>query len=452
MLNFLMHSGLMNGTLWAVVLTFLAVLVSRLRTHAGSQQQAIVPGFLTTPLFLGFLAAGTCLNLGYGLYKAYRSPRDGMQDIVSAQEFLAGRSLYPDRMNELMRQACEKEPRPSLFRWSATLEAREIESRERTFREHWVQAHPPLMTLFVTPFVAGGGILGAQLAVLLLSLAGLGLSLALIGRGLGWNLSRRYWLIIVLGLLGAEPIVNTLRAGQSGLLLGTLMVVGWYALRRGRPVLAGVVIALATALKMYPSLLLVYLLLRHRRAFVSAVVTLLVVVVLIGTLTGWATFAEDAATTRGVVAEYEQFPNNLSLLGLAARTLGTPGEASGKARAFFYGLALAAVAAAAWASRPRSQDREEGIALDAEFSLFVALMPLLSPISWVHYLSILLLPLAVVGSRALTPGAPRSATLGFLGILVILCVPDTGFTWPLQDLERGTLWTVATLLYMPLRT
>src|SRR5262249_19214078 len=67
------------------------------------------------------------------------------------------------------------------------------------------------------------------------------------------------------------------------------------------------VIALATALKMYPSLLLVYLLLRHRRAFVSAVVTLLVVVVLIGTLTGWATFAEYAATTRGVVAEYERF-------------------------------------------------------------------------------------------------------------------------------------------------
>src|SRR5262249_14486326 len=164
-----------------------------------------------------------------------------------------------------------------------------------------------LMTLFVTPFVAGGGILGAQLAVLLLSLAGLGLSLALIGRGLGWNLSRRYWLIIVLGLRGAEPIVDTARAGHSGLLLGTLMVVGWYALRRGRPVLAGVVIALATALKMYPSLLLVYLLLRHRRAFVSAVVTLLVVVVLIGTLTGWATFAEYAATTRGVVAEYERF-------------------------------------------------------------------------------------------------------------------------------------------------
>src|SRR6266542_1389753 len=132
MLNVLMHSGLMNVTLWATVLAFLAILVSRQRTHARSENDATGPAFLTTPLFLGFLAAGMFLNLGYGLYKAYSSPRDGMQDIVSAQEFLAGRSLYPDRMNELMRQAYEQEPpRPSPFWWSATLQAQEVEARER---------------------------------------------------------------------------------------------------------------------------------------------------------------------------------------------------------------------------------------------------------------------------------------------------------------------------------
>src|SRR5438105_4091287 len=107
MLRFLLNSGLLSVTLWAAVLTFLVVLVSGLRSRAAPplsvRPNTPLPGFLTTSLFLGFLAAGMFFNLGYGLYKGYVAPRDLMQDIVSAQEFVAGRSLFPDRMNERMR-------------------------------------------------------------------------------------------------------------------------------------------------------------------------------------------------------------------------------------------------------------------------------------------------------------------------------------------------------------
>jgi hypothetical protein len=453
MFKLLMHSGLMNATLWVGVLACLAVLVSSLRTPAGPRHGTPVPRFLTSSLFLVLLLGGTFLNLGYGLYRAYSSPRDLMQDIVSAQEFLAGRSLYPDRMNKMIQHSLEQEPpRQSLFWWSPSLRAQEDEAREKTYTEHWVQAHPPLLTMFVALLVAPGGVLGAQAAFLVLSLAALVFSLYLIGRGLELHFSRRAWLLIMLLLLGAEPIVNTLRCGQSGLLLGLLIVVGWYALRHGRPVLAGVAIALAAALKMYPGLLLVYLLVRHRRAFVAAMATLVVVVVLIGTLTGWETFAEYAATTHEVVNEYEAFPNNLSLLGLSARTLGTPGKPGGKEQVFFFALVAVVVAAATWLVLSRTPRQENGTGLDEEFSLFVALMPLLSPIGWDHFLDILLLPMAVVGKRALTPVAPWPATLGFFAIATLLCIPDTSFSWALTGVEGRTLRLLVTLLIQPVRT
>jgi 4-amino-4-deoxy-L-arabinose transferase-like glycosyltransferase len=452
MIDLLLNSGLLSVTLWVALLTLAAVLVSWLRTPTTEQPAPAVPPFVTTSLFVAFLAAGTVVSLGYGLYRAYISPRDLLQDIVSAQEYLAGRSLFPDHMNELMRQAVAEEPRPSPFWWAPQFQEREARARERTFTEHWVQAHPPPMTLFVAPFVAHCGILGTQVVILLLSLAALALTLVLLGRGLEWKLARRQWLILVLAVLGAEPIVTTLRSGQTGLLLGGLMVVGWYALKRGRPLLAGVAVGLATGLKLFPGLLLIYFLLRQRKAFAAAAGTLLVLVLLVGTLTGWHTFAEYTATTRGVVDEYAQFPNNLSLLGLAARTLEAPGTASGKARVFFYLLALAAIVAAALVSRRGPQPSEDNRSLDIEYALFVALMPLLSPISWDHYLSVLLLPLAVLGTRTLTAAAPWSAVLGFVSIVVVLILPDTTFVYFLPSLGSWVPRPLLILLVLPLRT
>ena len=76
-------------------------------------------------------------------------------------------------------------------------------------------------------------------------------------------------------------------------------------------------------------------------------------------------------------------------------------------------------------------------ALDLEYALFVSLMPLLSPIAWDHYLSALLLPLSVLGTRTLTVDAPWPATLGFLAAVVVLLVPDTTFVYFLPALNAA---------------
>ena len=75
MIDLLLNSGLLSVTLWVALLTGVAVLASWLRTHAAPRQFPAVPTFVTATLFVAFLAAGTFVNLGYGLYKAYVAPR-----------------------------------------------------------------------------------------------------------------------------------------------------------------------------------------------------------------------------------------------------------------------------------------------------------------------------------------------------------------------------------------
>lgn len=339
-IGFVLNSGILSVTAWASLFACLAVAIAWWRQRpTGKRVGPALPPLLGSNAFLIVFGVCSAFGFSFGLYKSYTNPRDLMQDIVSAQEFLAGRSLYPERMNELMREALAAEPaRPSPVWFSGSLRSREADSREETFREHWVQAHPPLSTLLVTPFVATTGVLGTQMAILLLSLAALVLTGRLISRGLELRLSRRHLLLIALACLGAEPLIVALRSGQLSLLIGVLLTVAWYSLRRGRPVLAGVAIALATGLKLFAGLLLVYLLLRHRRAFASAVASLVLLFALTVLLTGWQSQGEFVATSREVVAEYQGYVGNVSLLSLLARTAGP--EKSEAARATFLAVGI----------------------------------------------------------------------------------------------------------------
>jgi hypothetical protein len=474
MLQLLLNSGLLSLTLWLALFTFLVVVASWWSSrHSVSDltpARRRLTRALTPTVVVAFLAFGTFLTTAFAFYRGYVVPVDILQDIVSAQEFLAGRSLYPDDMTRRMQEAvAREEPRLSLVWWSDSLRAKEADARREALRRHWVQAHPPLLTLYVAPFVAGLGIFGTYAAVSLLSLAALALSLVLIYRGLGLRLSGRHLLLLCLALLCWDPIIGTLRAGQPSLLLTALMVAGWYWLRQGRPVLAGSAVGLAASLKLYPGLLIFYLLLRHRKAFVPALLTVAALVVLGGTVAGWHSYAEHLATDRGVIEEYFAYTANLSLLAAVGRShpeyLGVvqalaPGWTAGEtqfqiARAVFLALAGGILAAVTWAVLRGRNERRQGDGrdrLDLEYSLFMVLMIVLSPVSWGHYLCGLVLPLAVLGRRALALSAPWGAAITFLGLVVILAVPDTAYTWTCAELSTGPAAAVWCNLLLSLRT
>ena len=88
MLQNILDSGVYNSTLWFVLLASLALTLRwRPREHC-----------LVYASVLFFLIIGTAGNLFLSLYRAYTLPGDIIQDIVSAQEFLEGRPIYPNDM------------------------------------------------------------------------------------------------------------------------------------------------------------------------------------------------------------------------------------------------------------------------------------------------------------------------------------------------------------------
>jgi hypothetical protein len=444
MMDFLLNSGIFNVTFW-VVLAALAF-SPWCRTWFGR-------GTVASRTLLALLALGTLLNLGFAVYKGYAIPRDHMQDMVSAQEFLAGRSLYPEDMSQKIGAALEREPpRWSLGAWWPAQAERERQARHDVASLHWVQAHPPFMTCAVAPLVGTIGISGTYAVLTVVSLAAVLVTLALVAAGLDLRLSRGQWLALALLAVGWAPLLTAVRSGQAGLILGMLMVAGWLCLRRGRPFLGGAFVGVACCLKLFPGLLLIYFLGRNRRAFLGGAAVALALTVLLGVLTGWHTYHEFWETSRGVVPEYAGYPNNLSLLAVLARGVDGPAPLSNLTRGLFGALFLGCLLGLAWLCRPGSSAARYGRCFDLEYALVMMLMVPLSPVCWDHYLVVLLLPFAVLAVRALGPGASPAAWPAFLALLVVLSVPDTAFTWSGEMVGPQVGRTACNLALMSLRT
>ncbi len=203
MLQNILDSGVYNSTLWFVLLASLALTLRwRPREHC-----------LVYASVLFFLIIGTAGNLFLSLYRAYTLPGDIIQDIVSAQEFLEGRPIYPNDMTAQIDQVLAREgPRGSLLdKWPAKRQ-REKEKLDEMLKEKWVQAHPPFMSLYTALFVWKLGILGTQIAFTFVALAALVLTLQMIRLELCPNVSFWNALLIGIAILGWDPVQGVLLA------------------------------------------------------------------------------------------------------------------------------------------------------------------------------------------------------------------------------------------------
>jgi hypothetical protein len=440
MLQQFVDSGFYNSTFWFVFVIGVAVALGwRLREHR----------FLFG-LAACFLVIGTAGNLFLSLYRAYTIPGDIVQDVVSAQEFLAGRPLYPDDMTARINVAMAAEgPRRSLFEPGHDKWQREQKKLLDMLTEHWVQAHPPFMTVYTAPFAGAFGILGTQIAFTLIALTALALTLRLIQLELfpqatGWTA-----LLVAIAALGWDAVEGVLRRGQSGLLLCFLLTASWFLLRRGRPGFAGIAAGFAISLKLVPGLILLVLILRHRQAFLAAVATVLFIGLAVLGLTSVQDHLDYLRTSQVVMAEFGAHPGNVSLFGALMRGVGDLNLSLPIAKAIW--LLCGAVIAAALAWRiSRAATNCEKTDLDLQFGVAMTLMPLLSPVSWEHYLTYLILPLAVLASRVVARG-DRRALVKYLGLLLFFCVPDATFYWLTTVLERAGLDKQASWLVEDLR-
>ncbi|OWK42957.1 glycosyltransferase family 87 protein [Fimbriiglobus ruber] len=439
MLSTILRTGLVDSTLLAAVVGLAWNLVS----PRGRVPRWVVAGGLV------LLLLGTSAHFGIGLYRAYAIPRDVMQDIVAAREFSAGRPMHPADMSARIREALDEEgERPSLLFWSKSLSAREREQWELMRHEHWVQAHPPGMTLFTAPFVRLFGVLGTQVAFLLLSLVCLGYTLRVIHRELWPDAPAPLVIAVAIAVVGWDPVVDVLRLGQPGLILVALLTAAWANVRKGREGVGGAFVAVAVSLKLIPAVLFVPLLAQHRRAFATALLVLALVAATIAAIVPWSDLVEYRVTADGVVEEYAAFPGNISLLGAYARVARAVGQPLGTAKLAWAVTGGAIALGLLWGLVRANRSVAE---TDRGFALGTALMPLASPVAWDHYLVFLILPLAILGRMVYVNSSSYRARVAFWALLAALAITDHTYIWAIDTVREAGLTVLELGLVEPLR-
>jgi len=358
------------------------------------------------------------------VHVGYVAPLAIVQDLVAAREALAHRPLPTTEIGPLAQKAFDEELRPTSLRalWPelGREEEAEFANVPQVVR---IQAHPPFMILSFIPFYYLFGLHGSSLAFALLSIGFLLLMLFVIDREVRFDWDWKQKALVVFLLLSCEPMSWVLRAGQTGALLSLLITLSWYWLHKARFIASGIALGAAIALKLFPTLLLVYFLLRARLGFAAALVTTLALNCLAAACFGFGAFVEYARTAHLDAAAHAGAFDNCSLyqaLNQVSSIISLPVLGS---FGFYVGVCVCLVAVVCFEMLRKNPDDATARDSDVAFSLFVVGMCLLSPLCWSHYFVILLLPLAVLFPSMGRVGTSRGEVAVYFAVFAGLMFP-----------------------------
>lgn len=271
--------------------------------------------------------------------------------------------------------------------------------------------------------------------------------------GQPWN-----FLIPALLMATSEPLTRTLTAGQLNVLLLFLLTLSAYGLDREKPIVGGIALGIAAAVKVFPALLILMLFWRRQgKAAGAALVTAVGLTLVAALAAGFAVtadYVELVGQMRYGSSTWSQFgqhfhidPANQSPAALITRLLtvdaraGLKGVASlpGLAKALCYLVALALLAATSLVTRRRgSTPQSEREIRRLAFGLTLLTALLLPSLMWDHYLTIALLS-AVLLLSDLTRRGVRPEVLMLAAVAVFLMNFPYNFWNPL--FSRG--WAIA---------
>ncbi len=308
-------------------------------------------------------------------------------------------------------------------------------------------AHPPPSVLLSLPF----GLIGYRDATLLwnlFSLVAVGTSLILMARELGHG--PEPWVIfpaVTLMLLN-DPFRQQMNQGQLNGLLLLLITGSWLADRRGHFTLAGCLVGLAAAVKIYPGFLLGYFLLRRDWRAVAAGLTTISLLSLVSLdVLGVDAYRDYVLTVMpNVTRRFQGGMLNASLSGYWIKLFDQGSynyehmvEPVYKSLALTYtGIALSYLAIlGSWAARViEARTRTQ---IDHAFGLSLLAMLLLSPITWNHYFLLAALPLLLIWEVL-----PRrtSAQIAFMLLVIGLSLNPVQIFKHFSSLDPGLAWKI----------
>ena len=235
-------------------------------------------------------------------------------------------------------------------------------------------------------------------------------------------------LVLTIGLLGFRPFIANLGYGQLMTVLLLLLTSAWLKLKDGKDLDAGVLIGMAMAIKLVAWPLVLYLAVQRRwKAVVGAASVFVAANLAAGLVMGFTAVADYyLIVSRTVTPLYRAHEGNFSLWTIGYRLFegtGSPGLSGlaapplvnlpGLAAPTSLALVVVFLALSMWlAIKCRS--------LVAAYSILICSSLLLSPIFWVVYLVLTLIPMAYVIKRLVDLDYPRLESwvtfvlLGFL--------------------------------------
>lgn len=284
----------------------------------------------------------------------------------------------------------------------------------------------PMMTVLVLPFA----LLPLPAAAVVWSFASLASYLLtgwLILKELNTRLSFPALILLTGFGLCWFPFEEGISLGQVSVILAMLVFVGWALVRNGRTVSGGAVLGLAAAVKLFPGIILVYLLFRKQwKAALSMAISAAAFTLLSFLITGWQDFLVFIRTIILNPSPYTTIPLNLSIKGVTDRLFsGGPwvdpiASSPVLTQGLWIILSLACLVVMVYQLRTFPQTKAGD---DRAFAITLFAMMLISPITWPHNYPFLVLALFILLKELMET---RNLWLFRLGLieLILISIPN----------------------------
>jgi hypothetical protein len=286
--------------------------------------------------------------------------------------------------------------------------------------------HPPFNALLFLPF----SFLPYNKAFVVLGIISLILLLMinqLVVRGL--ELNNEWFLNYVCFTLCWFPVLYCLTLGQSSMIIAACLIGGWFYLRLKKEYIAGFLFAIATLMKLFPGLVLLYLLiLKQWRAFFATVSFIVVGLIATTIIVGFDDMRTYAIII--VVRDIDDFGGyvlNHSICGIVTKLFGKPMgwfepivELPYISSLLIILLSIGILAYTVLKMREIVVTKERA---DYAFALTLVTMLLLSPITWSHIFTVLILPIGLLLREYINEPTSKRLRL-FLFILLLVSLPD----------------------------
>jgi alpha-1,2-mannosyltransferase len=279
---------------------------------------------------------------------------------------------------------------------------------------------PPAQALLLAPFAALAEIdlVLSRACWFALNFAGLVFGVRAWRTGLGLTGST-WWLVLAAGCAVAFPLYREFQAQNMTLVVFWLTGVAAAHLVAGNDTRAGTALGIATALKLFPGLAIIYLLTRARwtalrAAMISTAAIGLLPVIRFGP-TGFIELVREWLRTR-TTGDWPIWNQNQSLSTTIGRDI--PGDLGVVLGTVMFAALVAGVAWLGWRRRASPTTT-----LGDELALAIGVSVMASPIAWVSYW-LLFMPLFMVVGRQATLN-PLPARAVFIVAAILISVVDT---------------------------